>query len=88
MNKSIVRVFGASGKRLFVGDKVMVVADQCDIDEYGPTVCGDGQRGTIDSTCLGMIHGYGSEDALHDVHATLDNGRAVTGYGREFLKLN
>ena len=88
MNKSIVRVFGASGKRLFVGDKVMVVSDQGDIDEYGPTVCGDGQRGTIDSTCLGMIKCYGKQDRNHDVHVTLDDCRPVTGYGREFLKLN
>jgi len=88
MNKSIVRVFGASGKRLFVGDKVMVVSDQDDIDEYGPSVCGDGQRGTIDSTCLGMIKCYGPSGKQHDVHATLDCGMAVTGYGREFLKLN
>jgi len=88
MNKSIVRVFGTSGKRLFVGDKVMVIADQCDIDKYGPSLCGDGQRGTIDSTCLGMIKCYGRQDRQHDVHATLDNGRSITGYGREFLKLN
>ena len=88
MNKSIVRVFGVSGKRLFVGDKVMVVSDQGDIDEYGPSVCGDGKRGTIDSACLGMIRNYGEQDRQHDIHATLDDGRPITGYGREFLKLN
>ena len=88
MNKSIVRVFGASGKRLFVGDTIMVVSDQDDIEEYGYSLCGDGQRGTIDSVCLGRIKCYGTKDKPHDVHATLDCGMEVTGYGHEFLKLN
>jgi len=88
MNKSIVRVFGASGKRLFVGDTIMVVSDQVDIDRYGRTVTGDGQRGTIDSICRDKIIGYGDALTRHDVHATLDCGRAITGSGHEFLKLN
>jgi len=89
MNDKVCKVFDRIGKRLFVGDKVLVVADQDDIDEYGPSMCGDGMRGVVDSVCNGRIRCYGSSGKHHDIHATLDDSELeLTGYSREFLKLN
>ena len=86
MNDKVCKAFDFVGKRLFLGDSVLVVSDEDDIDTEWYS--GDGQRGTVDSICIGRIVSYGHEMKRHDVHVTLNCGCEVTGYSREFLKLN